>query len=83
MDNVNRRCTCKANTPPCPTTPVHLQNIISRRKFLPLNIGLCSLTGLTDISVYGKSLYLTLIARRSNKFAGTRFLKRGANCDVS
>ncbi|XP_056015815.1 polyphosphoinositide phosphatase-like isoform X2 [Ostrea edulis] len=34
-----------------------------------------------NISVYGKSLYLTLIARRSNKFAGTRFLKRGANCD--
>ena len=32
--------------------------------------------------MYGKSIYLTLIARRSNKFAGTRFLKRGANCDV-
>jgi hypothetical protein len=44
---------------------------------------LFSLTDMTDISVYGKSLYLTLIARRSNKFAGTRFLKRGANCDVS
>ncbi|XP_078331315.1 polyphosphoinositide phosphatase-like [Crassostrea virginica] len=34
-----------------------------------------------NINVYGKSIYLTLIARRSNKFAGTRFLKRGANCD--
>uniref|UniRef100_K1P4T1 Polyphosphoinositide phosphatase n=1 Tax=Magallana gigas TaxID=29159 RepID=K1P4T1_MAGGI len=34
-----------------------------------------------NINVYGKSVYLTLIARRSNKFAGTRFLKRGANSD--
>lgn len=33
-----------------------------------------------NICVYGKALYLTLIARRSNQFAGTRFLKRGANC---
>ncbi|XP_021349215.1 polyphosphoinositide phosphatase-like [Mizuhopecten yessoensis] len=33
-----------------------------------------------NICVYGKPLYLTLIARRSNQFAGTRFLKRGANC---
>ncbi|XP_061169192.1 polyphosphoinositide phosphatase-like isoform X2 [Saccostrea echinata] len=32
-----------------------------------------------NINVFGKSVYLTLIARRSNKFAGTRFLKRGAN----
>lgn len=35
--------------------------------------------GQSNISVYGKPLYITLIARRSNKFAGTRFLKRGAN----
>jgi hypothetical protein len=33
----------------------------------------------TNISVYGLPIYLTLIARRSKKFAGTRFLKRGAN----
>lgn len=38
--------------------------------------------GQSNISLYGKSLYLTLIARRSNKFAGTRFLKRGANYEV-
>lgn len=38
---------------------------------------------LIDVCVYGKPLYLTLIARRSNKFAGTRFLKRGANDEVS
>ena len=35
--------------------------------------------GQSNICVYGKPLYVTLIARRSNKFAGTRFLKRGAN----
>ncbi|KAK3098640.1 hypothetical protein FSP39_021482 [Pinctada imbricata] len=35
----------------------------------------------SDICVYGKPLYLTLIARRSNKFAGTRFLKRGSSCE--
>ena len=39
--------------------------------------------GQSNISLFGKSLYLTLIARRSNKFAGTRFLKRGANYEVA
>uniref|UniRef100_A0A1B6BYX7 SAC domain-containing protein n=1 Tax=Clastoptera arizonana TaxID=38151 RepID=A0A1B6BYX7_9HEMI len=33
----------------------------------------------SNVSVFGRSIYLTLIARRSNKYAGTRFLKRGAN----
>ncbi|XP_053397706.1 polyphosphoinositide phosphatase-like isoform X2 [Mercenaria mercenaria] len=32
-----------------------------------------------NLYIYGKSVYVTLIARRSNEFAGTRFLKRGAN----
>ncbi|XP_054263267.1 polyphosphoinositide phosphatase-like isoform X2 [Macrosteles quadrilineatus] len=31
------------------------------------------------VSVFGRSVYIALIARRSNKYAGTRFLKRGAN----
>ncbi|EEH20357.1 hypothetical protein PABG_02616 [Paracoccidioides brasiliensis Pb03] len=31
------------------------------------------------ISVYGRSVYVTIIARRSRYFAGARFLKRGAN----
>ncbi|XP_058795329.1 polyphosphoinositide phosphatase isoform X2 [Phymastichus coffea] len=35
--------------------------------------------GQSNVSVYGRSLYITIIARRSNKYAGTRFLKRGAN----
>ncbi|GFQ96368.1 polyphosphoinositide phosphatase [Trichonephila clavata] len=35
--------------------------------------------GQANLSVYGHSIYLTLIARRSQLFAGTRFLKRGTN----
>ena len=31
------------------------------------------------LSVFGKSVFITLIARRSRHFAGARFLKRGAN----
>ncbi|XKL65495.1 hypothetical protein PGB90_008915 [Kerria lacca] len=33
----------------------------------------------SNVSIFGRSVYVTLIARRSNKYAGTRFLKRGAN----
>ncbi|XP_049833832.1 polyphosphoinositide phosphatase isoform X1 [Schistocerca gregaria] len=35
--------------------------------------------GQSNISIFGRSVYITLIARRSNRYAGTRFLKRGAN----
>ncbi|XP_066248294.1 polyphosphoinositide phosphatase [Euwallacea similis] len=35
--------------------------------------------GQSNINVFGRPLYLTLIARRSSKYAGTRFLKRGSN----
>ncbi|XP_044255636.1 polyphosphoinositide phosphatase isoform X2 [Tribolium madens] len=35
--------------------------------------------GQSNINVFGRSVYVTLIARRSAKYAGTRFLKRGAN----
>ncbi|MCJ1403700.1 phosphatidylinositol-3,5-bisphosphate 5-phosphatase [Xylographa trunciseda] len=31
------------------------------------------------LSIYGRSVYITIIARRSRFFAGARFLKRGAN----
>ncbi|XP_012271365.1 polyphosphoinositide phosphatase isoform X2 [Orussus abietinus] len=37
--------------------------------------------GQSNVSIFGRSMYITLIARRSNKYAGTRFLKRGANFD--
>lgn len=33
----------------------------------------------SNISIFGRSVYVCLIARRSTRFAGTRFLKRGAN----
>lgn len=35
--------------------------------------------GQSNMNVFGRSIYVTLIARRSSKYAGTRFLKRGAN----
>nr|XP_008119240.1 PREDICTED: polyphosphoinositide phosphatase isoform X2 [Anolis carolinensis] len=37
--------------------------------------------GQSKLLIYGRPVYVTLIARRSSKFAGTRFLKRGANCE--
>lgn len=33
------------------------------------------------IDVYGRTIYITIIARRSQYFAGARFLKRGVNVD--
>ncbi|ESO98034.1 hypothetical protein LOTGIDRAFT_143268 [Lottia gigantea] len=36
--------------------------------------------GQCKLDVYGKPIYITLIGRRSNQYAGTRFLKRGSNC---
>ena len=35
-----------------------------------------------EISIFGQSIYVTLIARRSRHYAGARFLKRGVNSDV-
>jgi hypothetical protein len=35
----------------------------------------------TMFSIYGRAIHVTLIARRSNRYAGTRFLKRGANME--
>lgn len=32
-----------------------------------------------NISIFGKKIYITIIARRSHHFAGARFLKRGVN----
>ena len=34
-----------------------------------------------NICVYSKPIYITIIARRSRKYCGTRFLKRGLNLD--
>ena len=49
---------------------------VAREWVLPLVYGFISQT---NISVFGRSIYLTLIARRSSRYAGTRFLKRGMN----
>lgn len=38
--------------------------------------------GQSNLCIYGRSVYVTIIARRSSKYAGTRFLKRGANFEV-
>lgn len=32
-----------------------------------------------NISIYGRKIYITILARRSHHFAGARFLKRGVN----
>ncbi|XP_069483684.1 polyphosphoinositide phosphatase [Ambystoma mexicanum] len=37
--------------------------------------------GQSKLLIYGRPVYVALMARRSSKFAGTRFLKRGANCE--
>ncbi|XP_056620487.1 polyphosphoinositide phosphatase [Triplophysa dalaica] len=37
--------------------------------------------GQSKLLIYGRPAHVTLIARRSSRFAGTRFLKRGANCE--
>ncbi|CAF1144930.1 unnamed protein product [Adineta ricciae] len=33
-----------------------------------------------NLNVFCRSIYLTLICRRSQRYSGTRFLKRGGNC---
>ncbi|XP_061427040.1 polyphosphoinositide phosphatase isoform X1 [Lethenteron reissneri] len=45
---------------------------------LHITHGFCAQSKLV---VYGRPVYITLIARRSARFAGTRFLKRGANSE--
>ena len=37
--------------------------------------------GQAMLPIHGRNLIITIIARRSKKYAGTRFLKRGTNCD--
>ncbi|XP_063079135.1 polyphosphoinositide phosphatase [Engraulis encrasicolus] len=37
--------------------------------------------GQSKLLIYGRPVHVSLIARRSSRFAGTRFLKRGANCE--
>lgn len=37
----------------------------------------------TELTVLGRVVYVTLIARRSRHYAGARYLKRGVNDEVS
>lgn len=53
-----------------------VENILHPAWILPITHGFVAQS---NISVYGRSFFLTLIARRSCHYAGTRFLKRGAN----
>lgn len=42
----------------------------------------CGTDARSELSVFGRTIYITLIARRSRHFAGARFLKRGVNEQV-
>ncbi|XP_075451144.1 polyphosphoinositide phosphatase [Ascaphus truei] len=55
-----------------------VRNIVHRDWLLYIIHGFC---GQSKLLIYGRPVYVTLMARRSSKFAGTRFLKRGANCE--
>ncbi|XP_055682057.1 polyphosphoinositide phosphatase [Lutzomyia longipalpis] len=53
-----------------------MQHILHRDWLLEIIHGFISQS---NINIFGRSVYVCLIARRSTRFAGTRFLKRGAN----
>ncbi|CAG7836139.1 unnamed protein product [Allacma fusca] len=53
-----------------------LENDLRPDWILPVTHGF---VGQSNLCIYGKPIYLTLIARRSARYAGTRFLKRGSN----
>ncbi|XP_069830928.1 polyphosphoinositide phosphatase isoform X1 [Dendropsophus ebraccatus] len=55
-----------------------IKDIVHRDWLLYIIHGFC---GQSKLLIYGRPVYVTLMARRSSKFAGTRFLKRGANCE--
>ncbi|KAM9666694.1 polyphosphoinositide phosphatase isoform 2-T2 [Trichechus inunguis] len=55
-----------------------IKHTVHRDWLLYIIHGFC---GQSKLLIYGRPVYVTLIARRSSKFAGTRFLKRGANCE--
>ncbi|KAM4903600.1 FIG4 phosphatase, partial [Sylvia borin] len=55
-----------------------VRDAVHRDWLLYIIHGFC---GQSKLLIYGRPIYVTLIARRSSKFAGTRFLKRGSNCE--
>ncbi|KAM6954534.1 polyphosphoinositide phosphatase [Aplochiton taeniatus] len=56
----------------------HIKDTVHRDWLMYIIHGFC---GQSKLLIYGRPVHVTLIARRSSKFAGTRFLKRGANCE--
>lgn len=56
--------------------PLENQEIAINEWFQPIIHGFVDQA---NISIYGKKIYITIIARRSHHFAGARFLKRGVN----
>lgn len=56
--------------------PLESQDITIYEWFQPIIHGFVDQA---NISIYGKKIYITIIARRSHHFAGARFLKRGVN----
>lgn len=57
-------------------SPLNGQDISTYDWFQPIIHGFVDQA---NISIYGKKIYITIIARRSHHFAGARFLKRGVN----
>ncbi|KAG8444675.1 hypothetical protein GDO86_009734 [Hymenochirus boettgeri] len=55
-----------------------VRNMVHHDWLLYIIHGFC---GQSKLLIYGRPVYVTLMARRSSRFAGTRFLKRGANCE--
>ncbi|KAG7272039.1 hypothetical protein CRUP_030143 [Coryphaenoides rupestris] len=55
-----------------------VQDIVHHDWLMYIIHGFC---GQSKLVIYGRPVHVTLIARRSSRFAGTRFLKRGANCE--
>lgn len=56
--------------------PVLMTDIATYEWFQPIVHGFIDQA---SISIYGRKLFITIIARRSHHFAGARFLKRGVN----
>lgn len=55
-----------------------MENILHRDWSLEVIHGFISQS---NVSIFGRPVYVCLVTRRSTRFAGTRYLKRGANFD--
>jgi hypothetical protein len=63
--------------PACPLPPRDLRNSLDSNQWtVPLIHGYWEQR---VVSVFGRQITITLVARRSRHFAGTRFRKRGLN----